>query len=378
MAQARSTRRTRRRSTRRRNPRQPAPTWAVVCAVVGAFLLLVSGGLVALGQWALSRYELEQEDLLGDSGEAYGEDIEGPLDILLVGIDTRPNRPDEPARADTIMILHMDRDLEQGYLISLPRDVLVDIPAFPETGFAGGHDKLNAAMFHGSEQLAGEEMPDLPRGFSLLARTAGDLTGITGWDAGAVIDFEGFVGVVDTLGGVRVELDERIVSRHRQPDGSHRPLRPDGDGFEGPQAVYEPGVHQLEGWQALDVARQRYGLEEGDFDRQQNQRRLVGAIISKAVSREVVTNPVMLDRVVRAAGDSLVFDGRGSRAINFAFALRHLRPESLTMIGLSATSVEAGEGYLGEELEPAAYDLFGALREDRLAEFLAANPEFTD
>lgn len=377
MAQARSTRRIRRRSTRRTGPGRRLPTWAVALAAVGAFLLLMSGGLVAAGQWLLGRYDVEQDDLFGE-GAARGSDIEGPLNILLVGIDTRPSRPEEPARSDTIMIFHVDRDLEHAWLVSIPRDLLVEIPAFAETGYPGGFDKINAAMFEGSRQLPGQEMPDLPRGFSLLARTVGDLTGISRWDAGALIDFEGFVGVVDALGGVTIELPERVVSEHRQPDGSHRPLDPDGQGFQGPQAVYEPGVHHLEGWQALDLARQRYGLERGDFDRQENQRRLVEAIIAKALSRDVVTDPVTLDRVVRAAGDSLVFDGRGNQAIDFAFALRDLRPDSLTMLGLPATSVESDEGYQGEELDPVAHDLFGALQQDRLDGFLATHPEFTN
>jgi hypothetical protein len=92
----------------------------------------------------------------------------------------------------------------------------------------------------------------------------------------------------------------------------------------------------------------------------------------------VVTDPVTLDRVVRAAGDSLVFDGRGNQAIDFAFALRDLRPDSLTMLGLPATSVESDEGYQGEELDPVAHDLFGALQQDRLDGFLATHPEFTN
>lgn len=337
--------------------------------------MIAAGGLVVAGEWLIARYDLEQRDLFGEPVAEPGEDVEGPLNILLVGIDTRPSRPEEPARADSIMVVHVDESLQRGYLVSLPRDLLVEIPPFPETGFEGGHDRLNAAMAFGSQQVAGEDLPDLERGFSLLARTVGDLTGVEHWDGGAVIDFEGFVGVVDALGGVTIEIEERIVSEHRQPDGSHRPLNPGGDGFHGPQAVYEPGEHHLEGWQALDIARQRYSLDEGDFSRQENQQLLIKAIMDRAFSQDIVTNPAALDRVVRAAGDSLVFDGRGHAAVDFAFALRDLRPGSLETIRLPTDPIVDGGSYQGEQLQPAGDDLFRALRQDRLDSFLAEHPD---
>jgi polyisoprenyl-teichoic acid--peptidoglycan teichoic acid transferase len=351
-------------------------SWAVVFAAVGAALVLLSGGLWVAGQWLLARYDVAQQDLFGEPG--YGENIEGPLNILLVGIDTRPGRPEEPARADAIMVVHLDETLRRGYLLSLPRDLLVDIPPFPRTGFAGGHDRLNAAMAYGSRQVGGEDLPDLGRGFSLLARTVSDLTGITRWDAGAVIDFEGFAGVVDALGGVTVKLEERIASEHRQPDGTHRPLRPDGDGYSGPQAVYEPGVHHLRGWQALDIARQRYQVEGGDFGRQRNQQLLLKAIMERALQRDVVTDPVRLDRVLREAGDSVVFDGRGHQPVDFAFALRELRGGSLWTLGVPTAAVGGPDGYQGERLEPVGQGLLEALGREQLARFLDAHPELRE
>jgi LCP family protein required for cell wall assembly len=335
--------------------------------------MVISGGLVVAGELVFTRYDLRQRDLFGEPD--YGRDIQGPLNILLAGIDTRPSRPDEPARADSIMILHVDPGLDRGYLISLPRDLLVDIPPFPQAGYPGGYDRLNAAMFHGSRQHAGERLPDLERGFALLARTVGNLTGIERWDAGGVIDFEGFVGVVDALGGVTMELTEQIVSEHRQPDGRHRALDPSGNGFVGPQAVYEPGVHHLVGWQALDIARQRYGVDGGDFGRQHNQQLLLKAIIDRAFSRDVVTDPVRLDQVVRAAGDSLVFDGRGHRAVDFAFALRGLRPSALAAIRLPSLQAGTADDYQGEQLDPIGHELFTAVRQGRLAGFLATYPD---
>jgi len=79
------------------------------------------------------------------------------------------------------------------------------------------------------------------------------------------------------------------------------------------------------------------------------------------------------DRVLRAAGDALLFDGRGRRPVDFAFALRHLRPGDLVTVQVDAGSVVEGGVYRGEQLNPRTFELFAALREDRLAEFLLNN-----
>lgn len=348
---------------------------------VGAVLMVLAGGVLVAIEWAIARYEgaIEQRDLFGsinESKRSYGEDIEGPLNILLAGLDTRPSRPHEIPRADAIMIIHVNRDLDEAYMISIPRDLLVEIPPYPTTGYGGGIDRINNAMAHGSRQLPGEELPEVARGFELLAATASNLTGIEYFDAGAVINFEGFTDIVDAMGGITMNIEEQIVSRHRQPDGKHRKLNPHREGYIGPQMVYEPGVWELEGWMALDIARQRYGVEGGDYGRQQNQQRVMRAILDKALSREIITDPIALDRVLRAAGESLIFDGRGHSPVDFAFALYGLRPGSLQMITLPGYAVGTDNNYRGEELGPEAYELFAATAADRLAEFTLANPQF--
>jgi anionic cell wall polymer biosynthesis LytR-Cps2A-Psr (LCP) family protein len=365
----------------------------VLCAVGGAVLMLFSGGTLVVTELALSRVAgaIREGDLFGATEDpGYGEDIEGPLNILLAGLDTRPSRPDETPRADAIMIVHVSPSLDQAYLISVSRDTLVDIPPDPASGYLGGRDRVNTAMFHGADPEPGEQRPNVERGFALLARALSQLTGIERFDAGVVLRFNGFRDIIDAMGGVNVQLQERIVSEHRQPDGQHRAV---GCGsYCGPQMVYEPGSPpcqaatteggafrcDLNGWQALDVVRQRKSLADGDYGRQENQQRVLEAMLRQAVSRDMVTNPVALDQLLQAVGDSMIFDGRGNSVIDFAFALRELRPANLTMIGLPGTGVGVGDAYQGEELAPEALELFAALRQGQLDQFLLEHTELVD
>lgn len=372
------------------DPKRRAPRWAVLCAVLGGLLMLGSGGVLVAVELVFNRISgaIPQGDLFGEEepGETYGEDIRGPLNILLAGIDTRRSRPDETPRADAIVVVHVNESLNRGYMISIPRDAIVDIPADPAANYLGGTDRINSAMFHGADPRPGESGPNVERGFALLASTVSELTGIDRFDAGVVMRFEGFRDIVDALGGVRVRLDETVVSEHRQPDGTHRPV---GCGsYCGPQMVYESGsppceaartdgsfMCELEGWQALDVVRQRKSLSEGDYARQENQQRVLRAMMEQAVSRDMVTNPLALDRVVQAAGNYMIFDGRGNDPIDFAFALRNLRSSSMTMIGLPGTGVGTGSAYQGEQLDQEAYDLFDALARSQIEAFLAEHPD---
>jgi polyisoprenyl-teichoic acid--peptidoglycan teichoic acid transferase len=370
-----------------------SPLWAKLLVITGAVLLLTSGTAIAGVNYALDRIDdtVKQRDLFRDlnaDGEQPPSDLTGPLTFLLVGLDTRPSRPHEVPLADAIIIVHVPEALDHGYMISLPRDTRVDIPPYEPTGYFGGNDRINAAMSYGARQQPGEELPNIERGFELLSRTVSDLTGLR-FDAGAVINFTGFTDVVDALKGVTVGLDETVTSRHRQPDGRHRPLDPGGNGFFGPQMVYEPGsppcgpersdgtfTCELNGWQALDIARQRYGVEGSDYGRQQHQQLIVRAMANKALSRDIATNPVAIDDVLRAAEGSLLFDGRGRGPVDFAFALRDLRPSDLVTIRLAADNLGTGNAYRGEQLRPESYELFEALRLGALEQFLLAHPEF--
>ncbi len=261
------------------------PRWAQLCTIFGVVLMMLSGTSLVGAEALMARYEgaVGKADLFGDQAAGATErksDIKGPLNILLVGID--PRNETTPPLADAIMVLHVPEEMDRAYLFSLPRDLYVQIPPFRKSGFNGKTSKLNDAMSFGS-RVPGEN-PDPARGFELLATTVQNVTGIKRFDAGAIINFSGFQKIVDAMGGVTMNIEREVRSRHREPDGKHRQGRPGGGGYIGPQAVYPKGKQHLKGWQALDYVRQRYaenGVPDGDYGRQRHQQQFVKAMAAR-------------------------------------------------------------------------------------------------
>ncbi|WP_428983004.1 LCP family protein [Phytohabitans maris] len=359
-------------------PSRRLPRWAVLCTIFGTLLLLGSGGTLLASEVLLSRYEgaVKTADLFGDQAGPTPEpktDIKGPLNILLVGIDPRLENPNEPPRSDSIIILHVPDAHDRAYLFSIPRDLIVDIPRFPKADFGGGRDKINAAMAYGS-RVPGQEVPDPARGFELLALTITRHTGIKRFDAGAIVNFQGFRKIVDAMGGVTMTLDMDIRSEHLKPDGSGRDGNPNGDGYVGPQKLYKKGTHHLKGWEALDIVRQRKTVG-GDYVRQRHQQQFLKAMVNQAFSKDVVTNPIKLDNVLRAAGQSLVFNGRGHSVVDYAITLRDIRSSSITMVKLPGEGVGTGRDYRGERLLDPSKDFFAAVQDDTVDTFMTAHPE---
>jgi LCP family protein required for cell wall assembly len=306
-----------------------------------------------------------------------GADIKGPLTFLIAGVDTRVSVPGWVPRSDAVMILHVSADLRHAYLTSLPRDLLVDVPAFAPSHFGGEHTKLTHAMAFGAI-VPGSNQPDPAQGFQLLAKTVSAYTGIKHFDAGIVFTFNGLIKLVESIGGVDLYVDELVTSIHMRPDGDFRtPCASCPHGYSGPQMTYTVGTHHLFGWQALDYARQRY-LPGSDYDRQRHQRQLIKAIIGQLFDTDVIGNPGRILSITHALGNAIVFDGRGRSVVEFAYALRDIRPAALTLIGLPGSGVYSGGQYLGEALDSVEAAYFTALRQDTLDGFVTAHPDLVN
>ncbi|MFD0520262.1 LCP family protein [Paractinoplanes durhamensis] len=358
--------------------------WARLCAIFGCVLMVLSGGALVTGQVVLARYAgaVETKDLFGNETATGTQekvsDIKGAQNILLVGIDPRTDT--QTPLSDSIIVVHIPADMKQAFLFSVPRDLVVDIPSFDKTGFRGGRSKINAAMGYGSAIGGGKHDP--VQGFDLLAKTVEQLTGIKEFDAGAIINFGGFKKIVDAMDGVTMKIDQNVKSEHLQPNGKPRPRyarcadNTCDHPYYGPQAEYKVGTYHLQGWQALDYVRQRYGLPKSDYDRQRHQQQFIKAMASQALSKDVISNPAKLDKVLKAAGDALIFDGNGHGVVDWGFALKNVRSDDMTSIKLPGRSLIVNGKYQGEALDDSAAEFFRAVSEDRVPTFLFAHPEY--
>jgi len=166
------------------------------------------------------------------------ESPQEPVTILILGLDTRDTLNDR-GRADIIMMLYLDPKEITGSLLSIPRDTLVDIPDH-------GEDKINAAYAYGGEEL--------------MIKTINSFLGAE-INHYVTMDFEGFIQLIDALGGVDINIERPLV-----------------DPKSG--ANFSAGNHHLTGEQALSYTRSR-STELGDIGRIQRQQQLFKELLEQ-------------------------------------------------------------------------------------------------
>ena len=189
-----------------------------------------------------------------------------PLNVLVLGVDTRPDRQEMGSRTDTIMLVQVVPKSGDVKLLSVPRDLLVEVEP-------GERDKINAAYNFGG-----------------VEKTIDALENYTGVpvDHYAVVDFEGFERIIDAMGGVRVDV---------------------GDGQFPERWRMGQDVQRLNGHKALIYARYR-GTPGADLDRMQRQRELVGALRSEALRWHTVkTLPQIMSVMDENVQTDLDLDG---------------------------------------------------------------------
>jgi LCP family protein required for cell wall assembly len=376
---------------RRYARRRRSPGWARWSLALGAVLLVGSGGsLVAVqATLAAATRSVTQQDLLGSSAAKSHADIKGAKNILLAGIDQRPNATaTDGTRSDSILIMHISADHQQAYLVSIPRDLLVDVPAYDNgrQSFTGGQQKINSAFFFGSRGLAGNDA--LAHGFDLLTRTVQNLTGITP-DAGAIIDFTGFRNVVKVLGKVCMYVDEDTTSIHIGEDQNGKIAKPyvinkDGTLKSRIKGVtpwtYHKGNRCLRPTQALDFVRQRDLLANKDFDygRQRHQQQFLKALLQQAV-KDGLDSPTRLPGLLSAFGKAMTVDSGGISLEDWVFAMKAIRPDNLVTLktneGRFHPESIAGLGEV-ETLSDTSRQLMAAVKADKVGEFAQSFPTF--
>lgn len=261
----------------------------------------------------------------------------GALNVLLLGLD---GSTAEGSRADSVLLVHVPADRSRVYLVSLPRDLEVPIPGH-------GTGKLNAAFPYG----AGRSGADPGRGYDLTRRVVGDLTGVR-VDAGAVLTYPALRRLTDEVGGVEVCLPREVRSSHTR-------------------RVFPAGCQRLDGAASLDLLRQRLELPGGASDRDRHARLFAAGLVRRVVEQGALTNPARLHSLLDAARLTTV---DGAPLVGLVGVLPQLK--SVEPVGLSLPVAPPDRS--GWRLRPdpeRAPAFLAALREDRLAQWAAQNPD---
>ena len=360
---------------------------------VGALLLVVSGGAIVAARVLVdsATNAIQQQSLLGGAqgaDERAHAQITGAKNILLVGLDTRPSwaNTGELSRSDSIILLHIPADRSGAYMISIPRDSYVPIPAYRNgaQSYPGGKNKINSAFAYGSRGLTGAAAES--HGFELLALTVKKLTGITP-DAAAIIDFSGFTKVLQVLGSVCMYVDEDVTSIHigHTADGKQAvPYKTDSAGAN-PRKVpgvtanfYAKGNHCFTPTEALDFARQRDLLanHDSDYGRQRHQQQLLKAILKTAV-HQGLNSPTKLPGLLTAIGRTMTVDTGGISLADWAFAMKGLNPDRIVTLktndGKFNSRSVPGIGDV-EIIDQTSMAMLKAAKDDDMTTFVAAHP----
>lgn len=340
--------------------RRRLPLWAKICLALGLVLLLFAGGIM-VGGWALAqRYDnnVKRADLLGSSrhdGRQLGK-VNGPLNILLVGSDSRETEefnPDDPSsaqasvpgeRGDAMMVLHVAKDMKRGYVISFPRDSYVDIPASDDGETGGVKSKINAAYAWGGAPLA--------------VKTVEQFTGLT-MDHVVVVNFGAVRAITDAVGGVDVTIDKEVTDPRSKRH-------------------FHAGINHLDGAAAEDYIRQRYDLPGGDFDRVHRQQQFLAALLAKVTRTNWLTNPAKFDKLMMTVTDAITVD-KATPVRELAMALRDIHGKAVTYITMPHSGIgteAAGSVIYPDETKTA--ELFTAIKNDTMANYLRQNPTAND
>jgi LCP family protein required for cell wall assembly len=369
---------------------------AVALALFSVVLaLLTTGsvptGITALRSWAASPSAIApppvvfpSQDLLG-TARMSPTNVDGPINILLVGIDRRPDQTDDSVRSDSIIMLHIPQSHDTAVLVSIPRDTRVRIADYPKTGFKGHSAKINAA-FQGGYQAAGTEAQKRARGMELLALTIKQTWGIV-FDGAAIIDFTGFETVLGELGGVTmcVEAQAQAIHLALDKDGKVVPAWYDdragkvrGIPTGGSTLIYQAGCYHMDPAVALEYARLRKGscCPAGDYDRQRHQHQMIKAILDEISSMSMLKDPARLVRVIRAAGEAFALDLGSIRADDYLAMFRNLASGNVTSARTNAGHVFTLRGSADEALTPQSLEMFAALKNDTISAWLAQHPAY--
>jgi LCP family protein required for cell wall assembly len=251
---------------------------------IGLAILLMAVSTIAVVAYKRLEGNIGTENFL--AGPRPTEEVKGPINVLVMGSDTREGANgkgiggDTPGLSDTTILLHLSANRKFAYGVSLPRDAMVERPACPRKN-GNGVDPGGLTQFNAAYAIGGP---------ACTVKTVERLTGIR-INHFVVVDFVGFKAMVNAINGVTVCVPTEVndtIGHIRLPAGTYK----------------------VTGQQALDYVRVRHdlGAPTGDIGRMKRQQTFISAMIKKVVSAGTLANPVRLLKFLDAATNSLTTD----------------------------------------------------------------------
>lgn len=223
--------------------------------------------------------------------------------VLVMGLDRRPGEQGLAFRTDTIMLVSLDPATGSLGVLSIPRDLYVDVPGYSQL------QRVNTPMVLGELRQPGY-------GPQLAMQTVQYNLGIRVHDYVAV-DFNAFVRFIDLIGGLEIDVPYAI-SDSLYPDMNY--------GYD--PFYIRAGRQVMDGATALKYARTRHG--DNDFQRALRQQLVMYAVRDRILSPNALTQLVIQAPSVWAALSDGVYTGLSlEQMIQLALYLKDIRPENI-------------------------------------------------
>ncbi|MDT0410060.1 MULTISPECIES: LCP family protein [Streptomyces] len=333
-----------RRKDRRKSGKRHVGRWILIGLVV---VVLAAGGT---GWWYYEHL----------NGNLKGVDLSKQLDestrpkkavaagnatnLLVLGSDSRSGDNGKldagnvsGARSDTALLVHIPEGRQKAVAVSIPRDTLVDRPEC-EKHDGGTLPAAHRVMFNSVYSLAGP---------ACVVKTVEKMSDVR-VDHLVEVDFAGFKGLVDAIGGVTVTTDEDIHDAK--------------SGFDLPK-----GTHKLDGTDSLKFVRTRYGHGDGsDLGRIGLQQQFLLALLSEVKNQDLLGSPTKAIKMANSATKALTTDedlASLTSLAKFARSMRGIDPNTMETI-MMPVAYDKQDANRVVPAEPQAAQLWKAIRND--------------
>ncbi|MEU5167380.1 MULTISPECIES: LCP family protein [Streptomyces] len=335
---------------RRRTQSKPRRKRALLWTGGVMAFVIVAGSAGAYTLYRKLNGNLDTVDV-GDAGSRHVS-ADGPLDILIIGTDKRTGEGNEgygdkgsTGHADTSILFHVSADRTSATAMSIPRDLMTDIPDCT-TRQADGSRKVVPGSQHVRFNVSlGQEGRDP----GCTMRTVKKITGLP-VDHFMMVDFNAVKTLSTAVGGVTVCLDKAV----RDPD-SHLDL--------------PAGESTIEGEDALAFVRTRHSFgNQSDLDRIKVQQQFIGSMIRRMKSDDTLTDPGRLYDLADAATEALTVDsgiGSISKLTSLARELGRIDTRNITFVTMPVKDNPAEPTPVTVVVDPQkSQQLFAMMRAD--------------